>query len=267
MKRFAITNQKGGVGKTATAQNLSAALASPDLEQRVLMVDLDPQAALTTATGERPHELPGTVYDVLHGRASVSDVLRKVGPRLSLLPASLDLAAADVDFAGVPGREYILRDALRPLRGFDYVLIDCPPALGLLTLNALAAVDGVLVPVAADYLSMTALKRLLETVELVRARINRRLELAGIVLTRVDRRRSLSADVERTLRERFGDAVFQTVIREGVALAEAPSHGKDIFIYKPASHGAEDYLALAREILKGEKRAAKKEKEDVGSRV
>jgi len=251
LKRIALINQKGGVGKTTSTLNIGAALAQ--LKKAVLLVDLDPQAHLTYAAGIPAHELERTVYEVLQGKAEAADVTLKVSPGISLIPSSLDLSAADIEFSAVPGREHILKDALKGVRGYDYMLIDCPPSLGLLTINALAAVHSVYIPLQSEYLAMQGLKKLFDTVDLMRRRINHQLKVGGIICTRFDRRRNLNKDVANAVKKRFGKKVFNTPIRENIALAEAPSYGQDIFKYRPRSYGAHDYMVLCHEILKRER--------------
>jgi chromosome partitioning protein len=258
MRSIAIMNQKGGVGKTTTAVNLSAALAATGV--RVCLVDLDPQAHATLHFGieSAPDEL--SVYHVLTGKARVGEVCRQVGENLWLIPSNLDLTAAELELVGVVGRELILRDKLRDdPPAADYLLIDCPPSLGILTLNALAAVDEVFIPLQPHYFALHGLSRLLETIDLVTERVNDRLKLAGVILCMYDGNTRLATEVGNDVDEFFRNArgkptpwsdaqMFQTRIRRNVRLAEAPSFGKSIFQYAPDSHGAEDYKRLAEEI-------------------
>jgi chromosome partitioning protein len=258
MRSIAIMNQKGGVGKTTTAVNLSAALAATGL--RVCLIDLDPQAHATLHFGVEtsPDEL--SVYHLLTGKTRVSDVCRQVGENLSLVPANLDLTAAELELISVIGREVILRDKLRddppPV---DYLFIDCPPSLGILTLNALASVNEVFIPLQPHYFALHGLSRLLETIDLVAERINDQLKLSGVILCMFDGGTRLATEVGNDVDEFFQKArgqatpwanaqTFQTRIRRNVRLAEAPSFGKSIFSYAPDSHGAEDYRQLAQEI-------------------
>ncbi len=262
MRSIAVMNQKGGVGKTASVVNLSAALA--EAGQRVCLVDLDPQAHASLHLGVDPHPDQPSVYDVLAGKAAVRDVRRKLSENLWMVGSSLDLAAAEIELAGVVGREVVLRDKLREdPQPLDYLWIDCPPSLGILTLNALAAVDEVLIPLQPHFLALHGLGKLLETIDLVAARINARLKVSGVLLCMYDSSTRLAAEVSQDVEQFFRNArgqqtpwagaeIFRTRVRRNIRLAEAPSHGKSIFQYAPRSHGAEDYRRLAEEILAGE---------------
>ena len=259
MRSIAIMNQKGGVGKTTTAVNVSAALAATG--QRVCLIDLDPQAHASLHFGldTRP-EMP-SVYDVLVGDASLADVRRPVAENLWIVGSHLDLAAAELELAGVVGREVILRDKLRDdTAEFDYLFVDCPPSLGILTLNALAGVDEVFIPLQPHFLALHGLSKLLETIDLVARRINNRLKLSGVILCMFDGGTRLAIEVSEDVEEFFRTAkdprapwacayTFQTRIRRNVRLAEAPSFGQSIFQYAPTSNGADDYRSLAMEIL------------------
>jgi chromosome partitioning protein len=259
MRRIAIINQKGGVGKTTTAVNLSAALATA--ERHVALIDLDPQAHATLHLGVAPGRDDASIYHVLTGDASLADVRAQVRPNLSLVPSHIDLAAAEVELAGVVGRELILRDKLgEDSASLDYLVIDCPPSLGVLTLNALTAVDEVFIPLQPHFLALHGLSKLLETIALVAKRLNPRLRVTGIVLCMYESGTRLAAEVSRDLEEFFlaprqraaawsDTRPFHTRIRRNIRLAEAPSFGQTIFDYAPDSHGAEDYRALAVEVL------------------
>jgi len=259
MRSIAIMNQKGGVGKTTTAVNLSAALA--DGGARVCLIDLDPQAHASLHLGIGPQLEGPSMYDVLLGQARLADVRRRIGENLWLVGSHLDLAAAEVELLGMVGREVILRDRLQADDGqFDYLFIDCPPSLGILTLNALAAVKEVFIPLQPHFLALDGLSKLLETIELVARRLNERLKLSGVVLCMYDSGTRLASEVSDDVEAFFRRArsqpspwsaarAFQTRIRRNIRLAEAPSFGQSIFQYAPGSHGAEDYRKLAEEVV------------------
>ncbi len=253
MKTIAFANQKGGVGKTTTTANLGAALA--DMGHKVVLVDIDPQGNLTVSCGMRAHELENTIYEVLKEQATISDVLLQVdrpGDGLYLVPANLALSASETELSAKPGREFLLKEALQELdQRYDFILIDCPPSLGLLTINALVAASGYIIPLASEFLALYGTSQLLEVVEIVRNRINSDLELTGVVITQYDGRKIHSRETVDQIKSYFGDQVFDTLIRINVSLTEAPSFGQDIFTYKPISPGAEDYSALSDELLKG----------------
>jgi len=242
-----VVNQKGGVGKTTTAVNLAASIAAS--ERATLLVDLDPQANCTSGLGiERAAR---HVYDALIGDCAMSDVVVHTELRhLHVVPSGRDLYGAEVELVTTQNRERQLERALAELRDrYDYVLIDCPPSLGLLTLNALSAADAVLIPLQSEYYALEGLAGLMETVELVRSEINPTLALDGIVLTMVDDRNNLSRQVSDEVRRHFGDAVMETVIPRNVRLSEAPSHGKPVLLYDAPSKGAQSYLRLAAELI------------------
>jgi len=252
MKIIAFTNQKGGVGKTTTTASLGAALA--DRGKKVFLIDMDPQGNLTVSFGVKAHELKNTVYEVLKEQASISEVVVDVerpGGKLKLLPANLTLSAAETELSAKPGREFLLKEALANYNEtFDYILIDCPPSLGLLTINALVAAGGYIIPLASEFLALYGTSQLLEVVDVVRKRINSDLVLTGVVITQHDKRKLHSREIVDQIKAFFGEQVFDTLIRSNVNLTEAPSFGQDIFTYKPTSPGAEDYSALADELLK-----------------
>lgn len=246
---LAVSNQKGGVGKTTTTTNLGAALALAG--QKVLVVDLDPQGNASSGLGYPRAEVDSGVYDALMGFRDLDDVVRPTSvERLDLVPASRDLVGAEVELVGEAQRERRLRRALDRVRdGYDWILIDCPPSLGLLTINALVASDAVLVPLQAEYYAMEGLGDLLRTVDAVQKHMNPDLEREGIVLTMIDRRNNLCRDVETQARELFGIDVFASAIPRNVRLGEAPSFGKSIVEYASNSKGAQAYVALAEELL------------------
>ncbi len=253
MRRIAVTNQKGGVGKTTTTVNLGAALAH--LGQRVLVCDFDPQCNLTVHLDVDPASEAPNLYDLLHGRASLSEVaLATEHERLWVAPAGVDLAGVELELANEVGRETILgraldADAAQGGESYDILLVDCPPSLGLLSLNALVACEEVLVPIQAEFFALQGLGKLLEVVGLVQQRLNPKLRISCLVSCRYDPSTNLSRAVIADVREHFGEILAETVIRRNVKLAEAPSHGKTIFAYAPDSRGAQDYLSLARELL------------------
>ena len=245
---LAIANQKGGVGKTTTAINLGAGLGA--LERRVLLVDCDPQGNATRGLGAKAD--PPHLYHVLTGEAEVADAIRPSGfPNLDLVPAQRDLVGVEVEFVGEAGWEVRLKNILRQLSGrYDTILLDCPPSLGHLTVSALTAADGVIVPLQCEYFALEGISELMSTVQRVQGGLNRRLNVAGILLTMYDDRTNLSRDVADEVRRHFGAKVFETVVPRNIRLAEAPSHGLPIFQYDIKSRGAEAYLALAREYLR-----------------
>ncbi len=252
MKVISITNQKGGVGKTTTTANLGAALAQRG--KRVLVVDLDPQAHLTTSLGVKEYELEKTIYEVFKGTVTINEALIDLAhPKglFWLLPSSLSFSVADTEFSGEAGREYLLKEALQNLdQKFDYVLIDCPPSLGLLTINGFTAAEEVYIPLQTEFLAMHGMTQLLQVYNVVKRRVNPDLEITGIIGTMYDSRKKLNREVIEKIESHFGDRLFKTLIRTNISLAEAPSFGQDIFTYRPDSAGAEDYAALAEEVLK-----------------
>ena len=246
MKIIALANWKGGTARTTTAVNVSYGLG--ELGRKTLLIDLDPQAHATYSLGIQAGDFERTVYDVLHGDATIQEAIIQRG-KLSLVPSTLDLSAADLEFSGVPSRESILKDSIKGLRGFDYCFIDCPPSLGLLTLNAFAVAKEIYIPIQTEALALRGIAKLTDTIDLVKKRLNPRLEISGVLATRYDSRKVLNRLVLEELESYFEDIVFKTKIRENIALAEAPLKGLSIFEYAPRSHGAEDYLALVKEIM------------------
>jgi len=252
---IAVANQKGGVGKTTTAINLATGLAA--IRRTVLLVDLDPQGNASTGLGIDRHDRDVTVYDVLLGEASVAEGVTQTNiPGLSLLPSTVDLAGAELELVGEEGRSHKLRDALHEDASrddFEYVLIDCPPSLGLLTLNALVAADTILVPLQCEFFALEGLSLLLRTIERIRAGFNPALDIEGVVLTMYDRRNRLSKQVEDDVREFMGDKVLETIIPRNVRLSEAPSHGLPALVYDINCRGSKAYIKLAKELLKRER--------------
>jgi len=250
---ISIVNQKGGVGKTTTAVNLSASVATA--EKRCLLVDCDPQGNATTSLGVNPTDLKPSLYDLILGEHSGNQVILDTQiPLLKLIGANPDLFGAEVEIFSMENKEYLLHSILGDLRDqYDYIFIDCPPSLGLLTLNALAAADFFLVPLQCEYFAMEGLTQLLNTVRLVKKTLNPSLVMLGILLTMFDRRNNLSHQVTNEVRQHFKGFVFRTVIPRNVSLSEASSYGKPIILYDIKSKGAQSYLELAREIIiKGE---------------
>lgn len=262
---IAIANQKGGVGKTTTAINLGASLAVA--EQRVLIVDIDPQGNATSGLGVRKDRDMATIYDVLvEGRPVEESTVRGLHvDALDLVPSNRDLVGAEIELVDRPEREHILRGALESVRPrYDYILVDCPPSLGLLTLNTLTAADAVLIPIQCEFYALEGLSQLLGTVRLVQRNLNPGLEIEGVLLTMFDRRLNLSKQVADEAREYFGTKVFETTIPRNVRLAEAPSFGQPIATYDVVSPGAQSYLALATELLRLRKAEAPGEGEATG---
>ena len=254
MRSVALTNQKGGVGKTTSAANLGACLAG--LGRRVLLVDMDPQANLTVHFGVDIYTEEKSIYTVMIGDARADEVVcRTQIKQLDLIRSNINLAGAEIELVGVVGRETILKEALQPVMGqYDYVLIDCPPSLGLLTLNALTTVNEVFIPLQTEFFALQGMSKLMETIRLVRRRINPQLQVTGIIACMYDGRTRLAQEVRANIQEFFPDRLFETVIHKNVKLAEAPSYGKPINIYGRNSRGCKDYTALAREVVAQEER-------------
>jgi len=255
---LAIANQKGGVGKTTTAINLGTALAA--VGERVLVVDLDPQGNATTGLGVERSEVGASTYDMLIGEVRLADIIAGTGiPGLDCAPSTMDLLGAELELADFDRKTYRLKDAIRAMvsdtgasGGYSYILVDCPPSLNLLTINALAAADAVLVPLQCEYFALEGLSQLLRTVERVRNSLNPKLMIQGVVLTMYDRRNSLSDQVAQDVRSVLGDKVYQTVIPRNVRVSEAPSHGKPVLLYDSSCAGSQAYIRLASEIIRRE---------------
>ncbi|GAB3745957.1 ParA family protein [Lysobacter olei] len=246
---IAVANQKGGVGKTTTAVNLAAALAKTP--KRVLLVDLDAQGNATMGSGIDKREIDATICDVLLGEADAASILKRTAEDFDLLPANIELTAAEITLMNEDGREQRLKNALAPLRAnYDFILIDCPPALSLLTLNALTAADSVIVPMQCEYYALEGISALLDTINALKARLNPALEVEGVLRTMFDVRNNLANAVSAELTNHFGDRVFRTIVPRNVRLAEAPSHGQSIVGYDKASRGGIAYLGLAGEVLR-----------------
>ncbi len=252
---FAIANQKGGVGKTTTAINLATALAA--CGKRLLLVDIDAQGNATTGLGVARDSIEHDSYDVLvDGVALASAIMPTQVPQLWVVPSGIDLAGAELELSAVPNREFRLRDALAPVMSrFDFVLIDCPPSLNLLTVNALSAADGILVPLQCEYYALEGLSQLMKTVDLVKQNLNPELEIQGLVLTMYDRRNNLCDMVAADVRKHFGPKVYDTMIPRNIRLSEAPSHGKPALLYDLRCAGSQAYIHLAGEVLRREQPA------------
>ena len=244
-KVISISNHKGGVGKTTSAINIGAGLNK--LGKKVLLIDLDPQANLSQSLNLIDQDK--NIYGAIRGEYKLQPI--EVLKGLDIIPSTLDLSGAEVELSGEAGREYILRELIAPLKKqYDYIIIDSPPSLGLLTINSFTASDEILIPLQAQYLALQGLTKLLEVVDKIKKRLNKQLKVGGVFITQYDSRKVLNRDVVTSIKQRFKAEVFSSKIRDNVALAEAPTQGVDIFRYQPKSKGAEDYLALCKELLK-----------------
>lgn len=253
-KIISITNQKGGVGKTTTSINLSAALA--DAGKKVLVVDIDPQGNTTSGFGIDKNSLENTIYELILGDCSVKDcIIENVYPNLSVIPSNINLAAAEIELIGVDKKEFILKNEIDWTRDvYDYILIDCPPSLNFLTINAMTASDTVLVPIQCEFYALEGLSQLIHTINLIKERLNKKLVMEGVVFTMYDSRTNLSAQVVQNVKDNLRQHIFNTMIPRNIRLAEAPSFGEPIMSYDPKSAGAESYRRLANEVIDRNKR-------------
>jgi len=248
-KAMAIANQKGGVAKTTTAVNLGAWLSL--MGQRVLLIDIDPQGNATTGVGVDKNLVEHCIYDVLIDGVNISEVIVKSAvENLDLVPATIELAGAEIELVGVAGRENVLKNALAGVKErYEFIFIDCPPSLGLLTVNALTAADSVIIPIQCEYYALEGLGQLMKTIDMVRQRLNRRLELEGVLLTMFDGRTNLSIQVVDEVKKFFRNKVYNAIVPRNVRLSEAPSHGKPVMVYDRRSRGSEVYRDLAKEVM------------------
>lgn len=249
-KVIAIANQKGGVGKTTTSINLSASLAVK--EKKVLVIDTDPQGNTTSGFGVDKNELENTIYELMLGECSIQDcILKDVIKNVSIIPSNVNLAAAEIELIGVDKKEFILKGEVDWIKDkYDFIIIDCPPSLNTLTINALTTADSVLVPIQCEYYALEGLSQLIHTVNLVKERLNPELDMEGVVFTMYDSRTNLSMQVVENVKEHLNQNIYKTMIPRNIRLAEAPSYGMPIHMYDPKSAGAESYMSLADEVIK-----------------
>lgn len=250
---IAIANQKGGVGKTTTSINLSACIAAKG--KKVLVIDIDPQGNTTSGYGIEKNDLENTIYELILGDCSIEDcILKEVMPNISILPSNVNLAAAEIELIGVEKKEYILKNEVDWVKDrYDFIIIDCPPSLNLLTVNAMTTADSVLVPIQCEYYALEGLSQLIHTINLVKERLNPDLEMDGVVFTMYDSRTNLSSQVVDNVKSHLSQKIYNTLIPRNIRLAEAPSYGKPINLYDPKSAGAESYMSLAEEVINNNK--------------
>jgi chromosome partitioning protein len=253
-KVIAIANQKGGVGKTTTAVNVAASIAV--LEKKTLLIDMDPQGNSTSGFGVNPYKVESSIYDCLINQKAMSDVVLKTDINyLKLVPSNIDLTGAEIELVPQMARENRLKDAISPLKNdYEYIFVDCPPSLGLLTLNTLTAADSILIPIQCEFYALEGVTKLLNTIELVRKNLNPTLEIEGVVLTMYDGRTTLAQQVKEEILKYFKEKVYNTYIPRNVRLSEAPSYGKPVILYDIRSSGAEAYINLAKEVIKNAQR-------------
>ena len=249
-KIIAVVNQKGGVGKTTTSINLSACIAAKG--KKVLVIDIDPQGNTTSGYGIEKNELENTIYELILGDCSIEDcIIKEVFPNISILPSNVNLAAAEIELIGVEKKEYILKNEVDWVKDrYDFIIIDCPPSLSLLTVNAMTTADSVLVPIQCEYYALEGLSQLIHTINLVKERLNPELDMDGVVFTMYDSRTNLSAQVVENVKNHLSQKVYNTLIPRNIRLAEAPSYGKPINMYDAKSAGSESYMSLADEVIR-----------------
>ena len=249
---IAVANQKGGVGKTTTAINLSSCLAEKG--KKVLAVDMDPQGNMTSGLGADKNSVENTIYDLIIGESSIDEVLKKdIMKNLDIIPANIDLSAAEIELIDVEDKEYIVRNVIKDIKdNYDYIIIDCPPSLSMLTINAMTTATSVLVPIQCEYYALEGLSQLIHTVDLVRDRLNPELEIEGVVFTMYDARTNLSLQVVENVKDNLHQNIYKTIIPRNIRLAEAPSYGVPINEYDPKSAGSESYMRLAEEVINRE---------------